>query len=128
MGTRNNRRMHLLASTMGALALGLLASACSDDAGEAGPGGPNLTNDGSVTTVIDGGVGIDATVPNTGSDAGDAGGQQPTGDCKGTDGCYSCAPTKDTTNLQLLNTCSTGCRPFKNSERIPGFTGTLPAL
>lgn len=128
MGTRNNERLQRLSSTMAALALGLLASACSDDDGEAGPGGPNLGKDGSVTTPLDGSVGIDATIP-TGSDGGDAGTQQPNnGDCKGQGGCYSCAPTKDISNEQLLNTCSTGCRPFDNSARIPGFTGTLPTL
>ena len=40
--------------------------------------------------------------------------------------CYPCAPK---TNEQYLNQCSdTECSPFDNSERIPGFDGTLPEL
>jgi hypothetical protein len=128
MGTLNNSKV---ATTLAALGLMASVVACGDDSGEKGPsGGPSINLDSGVPA-IDSGAGPDATT-NTGTDgatAVDSGTQVVnTGDCKGANGCYSCKPTPTITNVQLLNTCATGCREFDNTKRLPGFAGTLPPL
>lgn len=41
-------------------------------------------------------------------------------------GCFACTPV---TNDQLENACTDStCLPFDDKARIPGFTGTLPAV
>ncbi|HET9958168.1 MAG TPA: hypothetical protein VFQ61_26915 [Polyangiaceae bacterium] len=46
----------------------------------------------------------------------------------GPGGCYACDPD-GSDDLQFLNRCSdSDCSPFDNSQRIPGFSGTLPPL
>jgi hypothetical protein len=63
---------------------------------------------------------------NPANEAGTDAGAAPTGECKGVNGCYSCAPK---TNVQLLNACATGCVPFDNAKRLPGYQpGKLPPL
>ena len=129
MGTLNKRQ---LVSTLVGLLLGVSAAACGDDSGEKGPsGGPSINLDSGVAS-LDSGLGSDATT-STGGDGAtvlvDSGTPVVnTGDCKGANGCYSCKPTPTITSAQLLNTCSTGCREFDNTKRIPGFAGTLPPL
>jgi hypothetical protein len=130
MGTLNNRQ---LLTALAALALGVTASACGDDSGEKGPSDhPSINLDSGVPAIdsgLGGNDGATTTIGNDGSTLVDSGAPPvSTGDCKGANGCYSCKPTATTTSVQLLNTCSTGCREFDNTKRIPGFTGTLPPL
>ena len=90
-------------------------------------GGPSKPIDAG--SLLDAATGVDSRAPdsgpvvvvNTGSD------------CPVSNGCYPCAAPKAAvtptaaTSERLLNTCSTGCRPFDN-KKLPGFTGTLPPL
>jgi len=110
MGTRNNKLWQLAA-----LSIALLAVGCGDD-DEAGPSGPILTID-SGTPSLDGSL----QTPDAAVDA-----AAPSGECRGANGCYSCKPAS---NVQLLNACATGCVPFDNSKRLPGYQpGKLPPL
>lgn len=139
MGTRIPKRFNLSYPLLGLLTLSLLASACSDDSSkEAGPSAPVITaSDSGASRPIDAGSPLDAS---TGLDSGasgatDAGpgGVNTGSDCPVSNGCYPCAAPKAAvtptaaTSERLLNTCSTGCRPFDN-KKLPGFTGTLPPL
>ena len=139
MGTRNTKRFNLLETVVTLLALGLVAGACGDDSKEAGPSTPVITapdGGGGGTKPIDAGSLLDAS-PGVDSAVSDAGTivvvNPPGSDCTLTNGCYPCAAPKaavtptTATSARLLNTCSTGCRPFDNTK-LPGFTGTLPPL
>ena len=140
MGTRNTKRIHLLQTAVTVLALGLVAGACGDDSKEAGPSTPVITapDGGAGNKPIDAGSLLDATTGVDSAVAVQDGGPPvvviPGSDCVVANGCYPCAapkaavPATAATSERLLNTCSTGCRPFDNKQKLPGFTGTLPPL
>jgi hypothetical protein len=109
MGTRMN------GSLQKALLLGWVLAGCGEDEEDPVPTGPVLP--------IDAAVPIDANQP-TADGATDA--SVPTGQCTGPNGCFSCRPTS---NRELLNTCASGCVPFDNTKRLPGYVpGRLPPL
>lgn len=105
------------------LAIASALVACGDDAEKGPTGQVGINLDGGFSPIIDAGLNPDAGA----QPQADGGPQQPTGDCKGTNGCYSCKPTK---NEEFLNACAQGCVPFDNAARLPGYQAgkPLPAL
>lgn len=110
MGTRMN------GSLLKALLLGSMLAACGEDEEDPVPTTPVLPLDAAVPP-------LDANQPAADA-APDA--AAPTGQCSGANGCFSCKPSN---NRELLNACASGCVPFDNTKRLPGFVpGRLPPL
>ena len=127
------------------VALGALGfAACSSDDNPAPSQPPSFGNGGTAGSTAGGSAGATAGTGgaaagtggtgagtggasggSAGTDAGGAAGTTAGGAAgSGAGGC----PTP-TTTTEFLNRCSdNSCTPFDNKTRIPGFTGTLPAL